>query len=154
MPTGSGGSGKEAVSTAALDLFAGNIAKLVPYVIEARNRMAAGSASVVQPGAFYDAYQLRSQTSGPNGGAGLQQRYFNVLSDLAEGLQDISNGMQSVSKKYSSAAELANMKTSDLQNALSAALADFQRLGNDSGATASSTGGSSGGTGTGTGKTS
>ncbi|MEU3862025.1 hypothetical protein AB0F03_32470 [Streptomyces sp. NPDC028722] len=147
--TGGGGSGKEAVNTASMDQFAKNVAALVPRVIEARNRMASGSASVVHPGAFYDAYQLRSNTSGANGGGGLQQRYYNVLADLAEGLQDISDGMHSVSKKYTTASQLAKMKTSDLQELLSDALADFQRLGTDSGATAGSTGGSSGGSGSG-----
>ncbi|MET9453334.1 hypothetical protein [Streptomyces cinerochromogenes] len=148
---GEGGSGKEAVNTASMDQFAKNVAQLVPYVIEARNRMASGSAAVVHPGGFYDAYQLRSTTSGPNGGGGLQQKYYNVLADLAEGLQDISDGMRSVSKKYTTASQLAKMKTSDLQEALSDALADFQRLGTDSGATVTSTGGPSNSTGSGNG---
>lgn len=152
VPSG-GGTGKEAVNTASMDAFAKNIAALVPHVVEARNKMASGTASVVHPGAFYDAYQLRSQTSGPNGGAGLQQRYYNVLDDLAEGLQDISTGMQQLSKKHSTTEELNRLKTSDLLEALGNASADFQRLGNDSGATVSSTGGSSTTTGNQTGGT-
>ncbi|MEW2625027.1 hypothetical protein [Streptomyces sp. NPDC048106] len=130
------------MNTASMDLFAKNVAALVPHVVEARNRMASGTASVVHPGGFYDAYQLRSQTSGPNGGAGLQGKYYNVLADLAEGLQDVSNGMQKLSKKYSTTEELNRMKTSDLLEALGNASADFQRLGNDSGATVNSPGGS------------
>ncbi|MFB0619632.1 hypothetical protein [Streptomyces sp. AGS-58] len=148
---GEGGSGKEAVNTASMDQFAKNIATLVPLVIEARNRMASGSATIVLPGAFYDAYQLRSSTSGANGGGGLQQRYYNVLADLAEGLQDISDGMRAVSKKYTTASQLAKMKTSELQDALNDALADFQRLGTESGATAGTTGGSSSSSGSGSG---
>ncbi|MFB7781056.1 hypothetical protein [Streptomyces bauhiniae] len=135
------------MSTASMDAFARNISALVPHVVEARKRMAAGSASVVHPGAFYDAYQMRSQTSGPNGGAGLQQRYYNVLDDLAEGLQDVSTGMQNLSKKHSTTEDLNRVQTKDLLDALGNASADFQRLGNDSGATVSSSGGSSTGTG-------
>ncbi|GAA4806780.1 hypothetical protein [Streptomyces ziwulingensis] len=146
VPKGAGGgAGKESVNTASLDLFAKNIEALVPTVIAARDRMTAGNAKTVQPGAFYDAYQLRSQTSGPNGGAGLQERYYKVLADLAEGLADISNGAKLMSKKYTSTEELNKMKTSDLQELLSDATADFQRLADDSGGTVT------GGTGTGTG---
>lgn len=142
VPKGNG-HGKEAVNTASMDAFAKNIATLVPHVLEARSKMASGTASVIHPGAFYDAYQLRSLTSGPNGGAGLQQRYYKVLDDLAEGLQDVSNGMQQLSKKHSSTEDLNRLKTSDLLEALSNATADFQRLGNDSGATVTTPGGTS-----------
>ncbi|WP_320779629.1 hypothetical protein [Streptomyces sp. CRN 30] len=143
VPKGSGGgSGKEVVNTASLDLFAKNIEALVPTVIAARDRMRAGGATVVQPGAFYDAYQLRSQTSGPNGGAGLQERYYKTLADLAEGLADISRGAQLMSKKYTSTEELNAMKTSDLEEMLAEASADFQRLADDSGARVSDPNGS------------
>ncbi|MFJ3671191.1 hypothetical protein ACIPSE_32500 [Streptomyces sp. NPDC090106] len=142
VPKGGGGSGNEVVSTASLDLFARNIEKLVPTVIAARDSMRAGSATVAQPGAFYDAYQLRSQTSGPNGGGGLQERYYKTLADLAEGLADISRGAQLMSKKYTSTEELNKMKTSDLDELLASATADFQRLAEDSGATVSTPSGS------------
>ncbi|MFF8880690.1 hypothetical protein [Streptomyces flaveolus] len=132
---GGGKNGKEAVNTASLDVFAKNIESLVPTVIAARDRLSAGTAVAVKPGAFYDAYELRSQTSGPNGGGGLQERYYKVLADLAEGLSDISRGAQAMSKKYTSTEELAKMKTNDLQDLLSAATADFKRLADDSGGT-------------------
>ncbi|WP_327179404.1 hypothetical protein OG599_31690 [Streptomyces sp. NBC_01335] len=133
VPKGGGNSGPEVVNTASLDLFAKNIELLVPMVIAARDRVQA--MATVQPGAFFDAYQLRTATSGANGGEGLQGRYYKILYDLAEGLADIANGAKLMSKKYTSTEELNKMKTKELNELFSDASSDFKQLAADSGLT-------------------
>lgn len=123
---GGTGKGNTVVDTPSLDLFADNMDKLAEPVKLAYQKLS--QLKPVAPGAFYDAYELRSAAAGANGDQGLQNTYLKMLNDLHQGLSDISTGVRGLSKKYTSVEQDNKMTTTDLSNAFESAQGDFSKL--------------------------
>jgi hypothetical protein len=119
-------SGKTSVDTPSLDLFASNVDAIAEPVKQAYQKLM--QLQAVHPGAFYDAYMLRSAASGANGDQGIQSTYLKVLKDLGQGLSDISSGVRTLSKKYTTVEEDNKMTADDLSNAMESAQSDFSSM--------------------------
>lgn len=126
VPAEKGKGGRTVVDTPSLDLFASNMDQLAGPVKDAYNKLL--NLKAVAPGAFYDAYQLRSAVSGPDGTQGLQDTYLKILHDLGQGLGDISSGVRTMSKNYSTIEEENKMSADDVSTALESAQGDFSKL--------------------------
>lgn len=125
VPGGKDASGHTVVDTPSLELFASNIALLIPVVKGVMTDL--GDVNV-QPGAFYHADQIRLKLGGANGDAGLKAQFIAVLKDLANGLTDVHDAIHSLSKTYARTEDANGMKVTDLQNDFTQAQADFTAL--------------------------
>jgi hypothetical protein len=146
VPSSSGsGSGTTVVNTPSMDTFATNIGNLVGPVKDAYTKLAA--LAQVEPGQFYDAYQLQGDVSGASGATSdLVSNYIGVLKNLGNGLTDIQSAATTMSQKYTSVNDLNNIKVSDLNSDLSNSQSDFTNMMDANGGSSSSggSGGSSG----------
>jgi hypothetical protein len=126
VPGERGKGGRTVVDTPSLDLFASNMDKLAEPVQKAYSKLL--NLKTVAPGAFYDAYQLRSASSGANGDQGIQATYLKILHDLGQGLADIKSGAQTLSKKYTTTEEENKMSADEVSTAMQSAQGDFGKL--------------------------
>jgi hypothetical protein len=147
VPSSSGsGSGTTVVNTPSMDVFATNIGHLVGPVKDAYTKLAA--LAPVEPGQFYDAYELQGDVSGASGATSdLVSNYIGVLKNLADGLTDIKSAATTMSQKYTSIDDLNNMKVADLNSDLSNSQSDFTNMMDANGGSSSTS--SSSGTGKG-----
>jgi hypothetical protein len=125
---GAGGNGPIIVHTSSLEVFAENIASLVPLVQKAIVDL--GGVSV-QPGAFYHADNMRQVINGQNADAGLKGSLLKVLNDLANALQNLHDEALAMSQKYKTFDDMNTMDAGKLKDAFSTASDYFAQAIND-----------------------
>jgi hypothetical protein len=116
------GNGPISVHTPSLEVFAENIASMVPAVQKAMVDL--GGVSV-EPGAFYHADQMRVSINGPNADAGLKGALLKVLNDLANALQNLHDEALAMSHKYKTFDEMNTVDATALRSAFSTASGSF-----------------------------
>ena len=126
VPDNSGKTGHTVVDTPSMELFSGNMTKLAEPVQKAYEMLL--KMPSVNPGSFFDAYNLRQATSGDTGDQGIQATYLKILHGLGQGLADIGSGTRQLSQKYSTIEEENKMSADEVQEALAPALGDFGKL--------------------------
>ncbi|MBS2539426.1 hypothetical protein KGQ20_42450 [Catenulispora sp. NF23] len=131
VPGSDGGpTGDVRVNTPSLELFAQNIASLIPTV---RQALVALDDVNVQPGAFYHADQIRTNINGVNGDAGLKNQLELALNDLINGLQNLHDDVMQLSQKYQSFDDLNTATADDLANRFNDATQYFDNIMTDTG---------------------
>jgi hypothetical protein len=126
-PPGSNPNQVTAVDTATLLAYANYLETLIPNVESAKNDLTNVN---VQPGAFYDADNMRTKI---NGTGGLSGQFQLMLGDLINGLTSIKLGLLDLATKYSDTESLNQMSVNDLQNEFDTAGNYFSNLMSDGG---------------------
>jgi hypothetical protein len=108
------------VSTSSLTYFADAVDQLNTAVTAAYDKL--NGIRPVAPGAFKDAYDIRSKVNGSgDDAAGLKGGYLKVLNDLNNGLLELRDGMKGLASKYQSVEDVngitADKFTEAVQNA-------------------------------------
>ncbi|MET8413468.1 hypothetical protein ABZV34_36410 [Streptomyces sp. NPDC005195] len=125
VPKGKSGGSGTSVDTPSMELFATNLNLL----IDGTNAAITSLNDVrVEPGAFYDANQIRKTVNGPNADAGLKGQYLAVLRDLRTGLSDLHDGIITLATKYKSAEDRNSITATDLQTVMAQAPGDFTTM--------------------------
>jgi len=140
LPAKGSGSGNTSVDTPSLELFASNIQQLVGPVQQVAANLKA--MAPVEPGAFYQADQIRSAVTGDNGDGGVRDKYQLLLTDLAGGLTDLANGIKILAGKYTTGEEFNKVTADQVTQALNGATSYFTGAMSDVGGSGSSSHGS------------
>jgi len=129
--------GVTSVNTTALANFSTYIGELIPPIKALVQEL---TGVDVQPGAFYDADQIRTVINGLNDDAGLKSSYTKIIGDLVQGLTDIQTALGQMATKYTTTDELNKATVTDLQNDFQTVQSDFTSMMSDAAQPAPSTG--------------
>ncbi|WP_371502785.1 hypothetical protein OG871_36755 [Kitasatospora sp. NBC_00374] len=133
-PTVPGASGKSGhgttVSTPSLDLFAENIARLIPPVEAAKKAL---EPIGVRPGNFYHAAKIQLKVNGVEEDAGLKGQCLQALTDLGHALGGLRDGVKQLSGQYKRVEDANEMTAKDLHDAMNGASEKFNTFIHDAG---------------------